>query len=61
MPVIKIDMWEGRTKEAKKKLIESVTKAVSDSLEIPAEHTTVVITEVPKDNWGLKGRQASEL
>ena len=61
MPVIKIDIWEGRSKEAKRKLIKEVSKAVSESLEIPIEHIHIIINEISKDNWGLKGDQASEV
>jgi len=61
MPNIKIDIWEGRDKETKRKLIKEVSKAVSESLEIPIEHVSVVINEISKDNWGLHGDQASEI
>jgi 4-oxalocrotonate tautomerase len=61
MPVVKIDMWEGRDKETKRKLIKSVAKAVSESLNIDINHTVVVITDVSKDNWGYNGDQASEI
>ena len=61
MPFIKIDMWEGRSKEEKGKLIRNVTKTVSETLSIPIEHIHMVIKESPKDNWGLNGKQASEI
>jgi len=61
MPLVKIDMWAGKDKETKKKLIQSVSKAVSVSLDIPIEWVHVVINESPKDNWGINGKQASEL
>ena len=61
MPVVKIDMWEGRTKEQKERLIKSVSNAIANTLEIPKEHITVIINDVSKTNWGLKGEQASEI
>ena len=61
MPIVKIDMWNGRDKDAKKKLIQSVSKAVSESLNIPIEHVHIVINDVSKDNWELKGEQASKV
>jgi len=61
IPVVKIDMWEGRTAEQKEKLIKSVTDAIADTLKIPKEHITVIINDVPKINWGLKGEQASKI
>jgi len=61
MPVVKIDMWEGRTVEQKEKLIKSVSDAVANTLGISKEHVTVIINDVPKTNWGLKGEQASKI
>ena len=61
MPVVKIDMWEGRDRETKRKLIQAVTKAVSETLNVSAEHIHIILNEVPKDNWGLMGEQASRL
>jgi 4-oxalocrotonate tautomerase len=58
MPVVRIDMWAGRTKEQKKKLIESVTKAVCDSIGCPTEAVQIVINDIPKENWGDKGKQS---
>jgi len=58
MPVVTIDMWAGRTKEQKKKLIENVTKAVCDSVGCPQEVVHIVINEIPKENWGTGGKQS---
>jgi len=61
MPVVRIDMWEGRDKETKRKLIQSVSKAVADSLGIEVDRVEIILSDVPKDNWGKNGEQASEL
>jgi len=61
MPVVRIDMWEGRDKETKRKLIQSVSKAVADSLGIEVDRVEIILSDVPKDNWGKDGKQASEL
>ncbi|RLI79986.1 4-oxalocrotonate tautomerase [Archaeoglobales archaeon] len=61
MPVVKIDMWEGRDRETKRKLIQAVTKAVSETLNVSAEHIHIILNEVPKDNWGMMGEQVSRL
>jgi 4-oxalocrotonate tautomerase family enzyme len=34
MPVVKIDMWSGRDKETKRKLIQEVSKTVANTLGI---------------------------
>ena len=61
MPIVKIDLWEGRGRDTKRNLIQSVSKAVSGSLDIPVDHVHVVLNDVPKDNWGLEGEQASRI
>ncbi len=61
MPVVKIDMWEGRTEKQKEKLIKSVSSAIVKVLDISEEHITVIINDVPRINWGLKGEQASKV
>ena len=54
-------MWEGRDKDTKRELIQAITKAVSETLNVSAEQIYVIINEVPKDNWGIAGEQASRL
>ncbi|MBN1156898.1 2-hydroxymuconate tautomerase family protein [Candidatus Woesearchaeota archaeon] len=61
MPIVTIEMWEGRDKELKRKLIQNVTKAVSETLGIAEDHTQAIIHEVPTDNWGIRGEQASRM
>lgn len=62
MPYINIKVTdEGVTKEQKQKLIAGVTQLVVDILNKNPETTHVVIDEVPQDNWGVRGKQYSEL
>ncbi|MFH1387419.1 MAG: tautomerase family protein [bacterium] len=57
MPIVKIGLWAGRDKETKKKLIESVTKSVCDTVKCPPEAVIVVLEDIPKENWGQNGKQ----
>ena len=61
MPYISIEMFEGRTDEQKKVLIEKVTKTVTTTLDVPSEAVWVVIKDVPRGNWGVRGKPCSEL
>jgi 4-oxalocrotonate tautomerase len=61
MPIVTVDMWEGRTKEQKSKLVSSVTQAVSESAGCDKDKVAVVIRESKKENWGIAGKLASEL
>ena len=60
MPVVIIEMWEGRTGEQKEKLIKGITKAFEE-IGVPPEALNIIIHDVPKTNWGLRGEQASKL
>lgn len=59
MPVVHIEMWPGRTEGEKEKLIKGITKAFEE-IGVKPEHVTIVIHEVPKSNWGIRGEQASK-
>jgi 4-oxalocrotonate tautomerase len=59
MPIVHVYMWSGLSREAKEKIIKSITK-VFEELGIPGHAVEVVIHEVPKENWGVGGEQASE-
>jgi len=52
-------MWPGRTEGEKEKLIKGITKAFEE-IGVKPEHVTIVIHEVPKSNWGIRGEQASK-
>jgi len=60
MPVVIVEMWEGRTAEQKEKLIKGITKAFEDIGTKP-DSIHIVIHDIPKTNWGSKGEQASKL
>jgi 4-oxalocrotonate tautomerase len=60
MPIINIDMWSGRSVEVKEMLIRNVTKTVCDTVGCPPEAVIVVIKDIPKENWGQSGYQASK-
>ena len=60
MPVVTIEMWEGRTVEQKKELAEGITSVLTSKLGILPEHITIIIKDVPKHNWAHGGKLASE-
>ena len=58
MPIVKIEMWAGRDKEIKSKLIKNVTATVCETIKCPPEAVIVVIEDIPKENWGQAGTPA---
>lgn len=62
MPYVNIKITkEGVTKAQKEKLIAGVTKLLVDVLGKNPATTVVVIDEVETDNWGIGGKQVTEL
>jgi len=56
MPFVEIKIWPGRTKAEKDTIIEKLTSAVVDSMNVSRERVMVIITEVSKENWALGGK-----
>ena len=61
MPFAQIHMMEGRTEEQKRAVIEKVTAALVEAVGAPIETVRVLITEVPKSQWGIGGKSAKDL
>lgn len=59
MPVIIVEMWEGRTQEQKKKLVKGLTDAFVN-IGTPADKVEVILNDHPKSCWAQGGKLASE-
>lgn len=61
MPVITVSTFAGKSAEQKKRWIEEITRV---SMEVTGNHDpsiyTVIIHEIPQENWGKGGKPASE-
>ena len=60
MPVVTIDMFEGRTVEQKKKLVEGITLAITTTLDVSPDAVQIIIRDIPKHNLAIGGKLASE-
>lgn len=59
MPVVIVEMWDGRTSEQKEKLIKGITRAFEE-IGTKAESVNIIIHDVSKNSWGKGGQQASK-
>ena len=59
MPVVTVEMWEGRTVEQKKQLVEGITSAFV-KIGVPPEHLHIILKDNPRHNWAIGGKLASE-
>lgn len=60
MPLIHVEILEGRPPEKIKKMIEKVTDAVEEALEAPRPSIRVIVTEIPKSHWAVGGVPMSD-
>ncbi len=60
MPVIKVEMWEGRALEQKRELVEVLTKETARIIGCSLESIYIIIEEVKMENWGAGGELCSE-
>ena len=59
--IIEIVMFEGRSVEAKKRLIGLLFEQIREQLGIPANDVEIVMFDLPKHNWGIRGLPGDEL
>ena len=60
MPIIHVNLIEGRPKEKVAEVIENITTTVSETLDAPVETVRVLVTEIPKTHWGKAGKPMSK-
>ncbi len=60
MPVVIVEMWEGRTIDQKRQLAEGIT-ASFEKIGTPKDAVQIIIKDNPKHNWVIGGKLASEM
>ena len=54
---ISIDAFAGRSLDAKRNLYMAIVKNL-EPFGIPKNHVKILLREIPKENWGIRGGQA---
>jgi 4-oxalocrotonate tautomerase len=60
MPIVHIELIEGRPASAKRALIQQVTAAVVNTLDVKPAQVRVLITEIKPEHWAIGGIPTSE-
>lgn len=55
MPVVTVEIWEGRTVEQKRALCRAITDAMVEHAGARPDGLHVIIHEVAKENWARAG------
>ena len=58
--LVSIDLFEGRSLQAKKRLYAAIVRNLAP-FGIPADHIKVLLREIPTENFGIRGVPASEV
>lgn len=60
MPIVRVEMWTGRTTAQKKELARVITEAMVNIAHTTPEATIVIFEDIPRENWAQSGKLASE-
>lgn len=60
MPIVQIDMLEGRTVEQKREMVKKVTEVISEAAKCPPEAVTIIIRDMLQHNLGQAGELRSD-
>ncbi len=56
MPIITVDLFEGRTRQQREAFTKAVTDAAVQILKAPIDHTWVIFQDHKKSNWAIAGK-----
>jgi len=60
MPIIRVEMWPGRTHAQKAELACLITEAMVTVADTTPQATIIIFEDVPKENWAVGGVLASD-
>jgi 4-oxalocrotonate tautomerase len=60
MPIVRVEMWPGRTHAQKTELARRITDAMVSVAHTTPEATIVIFHEVAKEDWAVGGVIASD-
>jgi 4-oxalocrotonate tautomerase len=60
MPIVRVEMWPGRTVAQKKELARVITDAMVNIAHTTPEATIVIFDDIARENWAQSGKLASE-
>ena len=60
MPIVRVEMWPGRTNTQKAELARLITEAIVSVAHTTPDATTIIFEDVSKENWAIGGVLASD-
>jgi 4-oxalocrotonate tautomerase len=61
MPIVRVELWKGATKETKAKLAKAITNDVVTIANKKPQSVIVLFTDFEKEDWAIGGELASDI
>jgi 4-oxalocrotonate tautomerase len=61
MPIIRVEMWKGATKETKAKLAKAITDDVAAIAKKQPKNIIVVFQDYEREDWAIGGELSSDI
>ena len=61
MPIVRVELWKGATKETKAKLAKAITHEVASIANKRPQNILVLFTDFEKEDWAIGGELASDI
>ena len=55
MPIIQVNLMEGRDADAKRKFAADVTRLACEHLNVQANQVRIIFNEMPRENYAIAG------
>ncbi|WEG72989.1 2-hydroxymuconate tautomerase [Vagococcus intermedius] len=56
MPIVTVQLMEGRTPEQKAAMIKEITEAIVKTTGAKRENVSIIVNDMKKENYGLAGK-----
>ena len=60
MPIVRVELWPGRTLAQKREMARAITEVVCNVAHTTPDATIVIFQEIAKEDWAQAGRLASD-
>lgn len=60
MPMVRIELFAGRTREQKAKAAKEVTEALARTINSRPEDTDIIFVDIAKSDWAHEGKLCDE-
>lgn len=60
MPIIQMNLLEGRSAEMKRQAVKAVTVALVETLDVRPDQVRILINELPNENFAVGGYTVAE-